>query len=114
MFEPTAGRLQLDIHSLLANIYTDRYFGNEGIYIAHNSSYLSNSYIGTQVTRTCNGHGNYLSDTGWTVCTGQPGEEYDVTPAILSSSIRLTCTGSCPMLPSGFDYRGIREIQIWP
>ena len=33
MFEPTAGRLQLDINSLLVNIYTDRYVGNEGIYI---------------------------------------------------------------------------------
>ena len=33
MFEPTAGRIQLDINSLLVNIYTDRYVGNEGIYI---------------------------------------------------------------------------------
>ena len=33
MFEPTAGRLQIDINSLLVNIYTDRYVGNEGIYI---------------------------------------------------------------------------------
>ena len=35
MFEPTAGRLQLDINSLLVNIYihTDSYVGNEGIYI---------------------------------------------------------------------------------
>ena len=33
MFKPTAGRLQLDINSLLVNIYTDRYVGNEGIYI---------------------------------------------------------------------------------
>ena len=35
MFEPTAGRLQLDIHSLLVNIFlhTDSYVGNEGIYI---------------------------------------------------------------------------------
>ena len=33
MFEPTAGRLQLDINSLLVNIYTDMYVGNEGIYI---------------------------------------------------------------------------------
>ena len=47
MFEPTAGRLQLYINSLLVNIYTDRYVGNEGIYIvfafranAHNSSLL--------------------------------------------------------------------------
>ena len=30
MFEPTAGRLQLDINSLLVNIQTGR---NEGIYI---------------------------------------------------------------------------------
>ena len=35
MFEPTAGRLQLDIHSLLVNIYTDRYVGNEGIWQLH-------------------------------------------------------------------------------
>ena len=35
MFEQTAGRLQLDINSLLVNLYihTDRYVGNEGIYI---------------------------------------------------------------------------------
>ena len=35
MFEPTAGRLQPDINSLLVNIYihTDSYVGNEGIYI---------------------------------------------------------------------------------
>ena len=33
MFEPTAGRIQLYIKSLLVNIYTDRYVGNEGIYI---------------------------------------------------------------------------------
>ena len=34
MFEPTAGRLQLDIKkTVLVNIYTDRYVGNEGIYI---------------------------------------------------------------------------------
>ena len=33
MFKPTAGRIQLDINSLLVNIYTDRYVGNEGIYI---------------------------------------------------------------------------------
>ena len=33
MFELTAGRIQLDINSLLVNIYTDRYVGNEGIYI---------------------------------------------------------------------------------
>ena len=33
LFEPTAGRIQLDINSLLVNIYTDRYIGNEGIYI---------------------------------------------------------------------------------
>ena len=33
MFKPTAGWLQLDINSLLVNIYTDRYVGNEGIYI---------------------------------------------------------------------------------
>ena len=34
MFKPTAGRLQLDINSLLVNIYihTDSYVGNEGIY----------------------------------------------------------------------------------
>ena len=46
MFEPTAGRLQLDINSLWVNIYTDRYVGNEGIYTlcspfranTHNSS----------------------------------------------------------------------------
>ena len=30
MFEPIAGRQQLDINSLLVNIYTDRYVGNEG------------------------------------------------------------------------------------
>ena len=33
MFKPTAGRIQLDINSLLVNINTDRYVGNEGIYI---------------------------------------------------------------------------------
>ena len=33
MFELTAGRIQLDINSLLVNIYTDGYVGNEGIYI---------------------------------------------------------------------------------
>ena len=36
MFKPTAGRILLDINSLLAgqfNIYTDRYVGNDGIYI---------------------------------------------------------------------------------
>ena len=35
MFELTAGRLQLDIYSLLVNVilYTDRYVGNEGIYV---------------------------------------------------------------------------------
>ena len=35
MFEPTAGRLQLEINLLLVNIYiyTDSYVGNEGIYI---------------------------------------------------------------------------------
>ena len=37
MFEPTAGRLQLYINSLLVHIYiyihTDSYVGNEGIYI---------------------------------------------------------------------------------
>ena len=33
MFKPTAGRIQLDINSLLVNIYTDSYVGNEGIYI---------------------------------------------------------------------------------
>ena len=33
MFKPTAGRLELDINSLLVNIYTYRYVGNEGIYI---------------------------------------------------------------------------------
>ena len=33
MFKATAGRIQLDINSLLVNIYTDRYVGNEGIYI---------------------------------------------------------------------------------
>ena len=37
MFEPTAGRLQLYINSLLVNIYiyTYRYVGNEGIYIVY-------------------------------------------------------------------------------
>ena len=33
MFKPTAGRIQLDINSLLVNINTDRYVGNERIYI---------------------------------------------------------------------------------
>ena len=33
MFKLTAGRLQLDINSLLVNIYIDSYAGNEGIYI---------------------------------------------------------------------------------
>ena len=33
MFKPTAGRIQLDINSLLVTIYTDRYVVNEGIYI---------------------------------------------------------------------------------
>ena len=33
MFEPTAGILEHDINSLLVNIYTNRYVGNEGIYI---------------------------------------------------------------------------------
>ena len=33
MFELTAGRLQLDINSLLVNIYTNRHVRNEGIYI---------------------------------------------------------------------------------
>ena len=35
MFKPNAGRLQLDINSLLVNIYIhiDSYVGNEGIYI---------------------------------------------------------------------------------
>ena len=33
MFEPTAGWLQLNKNSLLVIIYTDRYVGNEGIYI---------------------------------------------------------------------------------
>ena len=33
MFKPTAGRIQLDINSLLVNTNTDRYVGNEGIYM---------------------------------------------------------------------------------
>ena len=33
MFKQTAGRIQLDINSLLVNINTNRYVGNEGIYI---------------------------------------------------------------------------------
>ena len=54
MFKPTAGRIQLDINSLLVNIYTDRYVGNEGIYIvfspfranAHNSTYSNANTLG--------------------------------------------------------------------
>ena len=34
MFKPTAGRIQLDMEFTFGQyIYTDRYVGNEGIYI---------------------------------------------------------------------------------
>ena len=33
LFEPTAGRLQLDINLVNIYIHTDSYVGNEGIYI---------------------------------------------------------------------------------
>ena len=62
----------------------------------------------------CNGNDAFALGYGWTNCTDQPGEDYAVTPVAHTSSLRLTCLGSCPMLPPFNNYRGVREIQVWP
>ena len=54
MFEPTAGRIQLDINSLLVNIYTDRYVERGNIHCVRPLGRMHAILVIYVVIETCN------------------------------------------------------------